>query len=178
MINTCTKFEFNPSTSWGSYARHRHNLLHGARSTTDIKPWHKHTTGELKTNPMPEKISSCLPDGVFSKEIKLDYIFVITVFLVKFDVFNTKRTAAHGICRFSLLLFIASSKGELKGQGDTSRSNEKCQRFQMCEYHKVRMVHQTVNVTHQGQNGVSKGQDHMSKWCNKRFETISKAQIS
>ena len=47
MINTCTKFEFNPSTSWGSYARHRHNLLHGARSTTDIKPWHKHTTGEL-----------------------------------------------------------------------------------------------------------------------------------
>ena len=48
MINTCTKFEFNPSTSWGSYARHRHNLLHGARSTTDIKPWHKHTTGELK----------------------------------------------------------------------------------------------------------------------------------
>ena len=31
MINTCTKFEFNPSTSWGSYARHRHNLLHGAR---------------------------------------------------------------------------------------------------------------------------------------------------
>ena len=49
MINTCTKFEFNPSTSWGSYARHRHNLLHGARSTTDIKPWHKHTTGELKT---------------------------------------------------------------------------------------------------------------------------------
>ena len=48
MINTCTKFEFNPSTSFGSYARHRHNLLHGARSTTDIKPWHKHTTGELK----------------------------------------------------------------------------------------------------------------------------------
>ena len=48
MINTCTKFEFNPSTSWGSYGRHRHNLLHGARSTTDIKPWHKHTTGELK----------------------------------------------------------------------------------------------------------------------------------
>ena len=48
MINICTKFEFNPSTSWGSYARHRHNLLHGARSTTDIKPWHKHTTGELK----------------------------------------------------------------------------------------------------------------------------------
>ena len=47
MINTCTKFEFNPSTSWGSYARHRHNLLHGAQSTTDIKRWHKHTTGEL-----------------------------------------------------------------------------------------------------------------------------------
>ena len=47
MINICTKFEFNPSTSWGSYARHRHHLLHGARSTTDIKPWHKHTTGEL-----------------------------------------------------------------------------------------------------------------------------------
>ena len=48
MINICTKLEFNPSTSWGSYARHRHHLLHGARSTTDIKPWHKHTTGELK----------------------------------------------------------------------------------------------------------------------------------
>ena len=48
MTNTCTKFEFNPSTSWGSYARHRHHLLHGARSTTDVKPWHKHTTGELK----------------------------------------------------------------------------------------------------------------------------------
>ena len=48
MINTCIKFEFNPSTSWGSYARHRHNIPHGARATTDIKPWHKHTTGELK----------------------------------------------------------------------------------------------------------------------------------
>ena len=48
MINTCTKFEFNPSTSWGSYARHRHHLLHGARSMTDTRPWHKHTTGELK----------------------------------------------------------------------------------------------------------------------------------
>ena len=51
MINKCTKFEFNPSTSWGSYGRHRHNLLHGARSTTDTKPWHKHTTGELKSLP-------------------------------------------------------------------------------------------------------------------------------
>ena len=53
--DTCTKFEFNPSTSWGSYARHRHNLLHGARSTTDIKPWHKHTTGELKTRQLQKK---------------------------------------------------------------------------------------------------------------------------
>ena len=48
MINICIKFEFNPSTSWSSYARHRHHLLQGARSTTDTRPWHKHTTGELK----------------------------------------------------------------------------------------------------------------------------------
>ena len=41
------QIEFNPSTSWGSYARHRHHLLHGARSTTDIRAWHKHATGEL-----------------------------------------------------------------------------------------------------------------------------------
>ena len=63
MINTCTKFEFNPSTSWGSYARHRHNLLHGARSTTDIKPWHKHTTGELKsyeTSHIPPYRKQCI----------------------------------------------------------------------------------------------------------------------
>ena len=33
MVNTCTKFEFNPSAFLGSYARHRDNLLHGARST-------------------------------------------------------------------------------------------------------------------------------------------------
>ena len=45
----CIKFKFNPSTSWGIYARHRHHLLHGARSTTDTRVWHKHTTGELKT---------------------------------------------------------------------------------------------------------------------------------
>ena len=48
MINMCTKFEFNPFTPWGSYGRHRHQLLHSERSTTDTSVCHKHTTGELK----------------------------------------------------------------------------------------------------------------------------------
>ena len=55
------QFKFNPSTSWGSYARHRHNLLHCARSMTDTRVWHKHTTGELKMSSRP-------PDQ-FSKSI-------------------------------------------------------------------------------------------------------------
>ena len=73
MINICTKFEFNPSTSWGSYARHRHHLLHGARSTTDIKPWHKHTTGELK---MMEN-RHC--DDITERKFKLDLLFSLEV---------------------------------------------------------------------------------------------------
>ena len=79
MINTCTKFEFNPSTSYGSYDRHRHHLLHGARSTTDTRVWNKHTTGELKMHHlkmnntiMSSSLSTCsLNEEIIFLEINL-----------------------------------------------------------------------------------------------------------
>jgi len=55
----------------------------------------------------------CKPNGIFSKKVKLDYIFEIILLLVKLDMLVAQGAAAYRVSRLIRVLLIASSQSQL-----------------------------------------------------------------
>lgn len=52
-------------------------------------------------------------DGVFTQEVELNHELAAVQLLVQGDVLDSQRAAAHRVCRFALLLLIASPQCKL-----------------------------------------------------------------